>query len=100
MVTRTTNQLRFFVSGESSHFQPIIDSVNQWILTIQNNKKIAQLSQSQVESIELNGIQNQNILRDKKKRQLIAFLARVVVKMIKSMTIEQLIYCYVWKCQS
>ena len=69
------SQLRFFVSGESSHFQPIIDSVNQWILTIQNNKKIAQLSQSQVESIELNGIQNQNILRDKKKRQLIAFLA-------------------------
>lgn len=27
------------LAGESSHFQPIIDSVNQWILTIQTIKK-------------------------------------------------------------
>ena len=68
------SQLQFFLSGENIHFQPILDSVNQWMLDIQHNKKIAQLPQSQIESIKSTGIQNQDILRDKKKRQFIAFL--------------------------
>lgn len=60
---------------ERLHFEPIIASVSEWMANIQQTNKISPLTQAAIEQLQRIGIQDKKLLRDKKKRQLIAFLA-------------------------
>ena len=60
---------------ERLHFEPIIASVSEWMANTQQTNKISPLTQAAIEQLQRIGIQDKKLLRDKKKRQLIAFLA-------------------------
>lgn len=70
-----TNDILDNYPQEALHFAPMIDNVHEWIANIQQAKKLAPLPLPILKQLQQNGIQDKNLLREKKQRQLVAFLA-------------------------